>query len=92
MARDELPDVVDVIVVGAGLGGLTCAALLAKYGLSVAVCESHTIPGGAAHSFVRDGYCFDSGPSYFLGLSDPKVCYAWKYSEACNLSRDERHT
>eukprot|EP00958_Prasinococcus_capsulatus_P008841 scaffold872_cov421-Prasinococcus_capsulatus_cf.AAC.21 len=73
MKSDELPDEVDVVVVGAGIGGLTCGALLAKYGLSVAVCESHTIPGGAAHSFVRDGYCFDSGPSYFLGLSDPKV-------------------
>jgi len=72
MKSDELPDEVDVVVVGAGIGGLTCGALLAKYGLSVAVCESHTIPGGAAHSFVRDGYCFDSGPSYFLGLSDPK--------------------
>jgi phytoene dehydrogenase-like protein len=36
------------------------------------VCESHTIPGGAAHHFVRQGFRFDSGPSFFCGLSDPR--------------------
>ena len=39
----------DVVVIGAGIGGLSCAALLAKYGLQVTVLESHTILGGAAH-------------------------------------------
>ena len=63
---------VDVVVVGSGLGGLCCAALLAQYGQSVAVCESHTIPGGAAHSFVREGFHFDSGPSFHAGLSMDK--------------------
>ncbi len=60
---------VDVVVIGSGVGGLCCAALLAKYGYRVTVCESHTIPGGAAHSFERDGYKFDSGPSLYSGLS-----------------------
>jgi phytoene dehydrogenase-like protein len=60
---------VDAIVIGSGIGGLSCAALLAKYGLSVIVCESHSIPGGAAHSFERDGFKFDSGPSLYSGLS-----------------------
>ena len=41
----------EVIVIGSGIGGLCCAALLAKYGFDVTVCESHTIAGGAAHSF-----------------------------------------
>ena len=68
---DELPDEVDVCIVGAGIGGLSCAALLGKYGVSVAVAEAHTVMGGAAHGFHRDGYEFDSGPSYFLGLSSP---------------------
>ncbi|XP_075263456.1 uncharacterized protein LOC142355058 [Convolutriloba macropyga] len=36
------------------------------------VCESHTTAGGVAHSFKRGGYEFDSGPSFYLGLSDPK--------------------
>eukprot|EP00850_Spirogloea_muscicola_P023056 SM000325S12649 [mRNA] locus=s325:99838:101388:- [translate_table: standard] len=35
----------------------------------VVVCESHSIPGGAAHSFVRRGFHFDSGPSFHAGLS-----------------------
>ena len=39
----------DVVVIGAGIGGLSCAALLAKYGLRVTVLESHSILGGAAH-------------------------------------------
>ncbi|MEQ8540641.1 MAG: NAD(P)/FAD-dependent oxidoreductase [Coleofasciculus sp. D1-CHI-01] len=59
----------DIIVIGSGIGGLSCAALLARYGLDVTVCESHSIPGGAAHSFTRNGYTFDSGPSLYSGLS-----------------------
>lgn len=59
----------DVIVIGSGIGGLSCASLLAKYGFDVVVCESHSIPGGAAHSFERNGYKFDSGPSLYSGLS-----------------------
>eukprot|EP00958_Prasinococcus_capsulatus_P018262 scaffold2128_cov371-Prasinococcus_capsulatus_cf.AAC.1 len=60
---------VDVVVIGAGLGGLSAAALLARYGLSVKVCESHTIAGGAAHEFVRDGYHFECGPSLYSGMT-----------------------
>lgn len=59
----------DVIIIGSGIGGLCCAALLAKYGLKVTVCESHSIAGGAAHSFERRGFKFDSGPSLYSGLS-----------------------
>ncbi|GAB1538829.1 NAD(P)/FAD-dependent oxidoreductase [Scytonema sp. NUACC21] len=59
----------DVIVIGSGIGGLSCGAVLARYGFDVLVCESHSIPGGAAHSFERNGYKFDSGPSLYSGLS-----------------------
>ena len=59
----------DIIVIGSGIGGLCCAALLAHYGLQVIVCESHTILGGAAHGFTREGHRFDSGPSLYSGLS-----------------------
>ena len=59
----------DVVVIGSGIGGLSCAALLARYGFEVVVCESHSIPGGAAHAFERNGFKFDSGPSLYSGLS-----------------------
>lgn len=62
-------ETVDVVVIGSGVGGLCCAALLARYGFRVVVCESHSIPGGAAHTFERQGFRFDSGPSLYSGLS-----------------------
>jgi hypothetical protein len=49
--------------------GLCAAALLARYGFRVAVCESHYHAGGAAHGFEVQGYHFDAGPSFFAGLS-----------------------
>jgi carotene isomerase len=63
------PEETEVIVIGSGIGGLCCAAMLAKYGVEVVVCESHSIPGGAAHGFERQGFKFDSGPSLYSGLS-----------------------
>lgn len=42
----------DVCIVGSGIGGLSCAAMLSLYGYSVAVFESHTHPGGCGHGFV----------------------------------------
>ncbi len=59
----------DVVVIGSGIGGLSSAALLARYGFQVIVCESHSIAGGAAHAFERNGFKFDSGPSLYSGLS-----------------------
>ena len=65
-----MPDT-DVIVIGSGIGGLVAGALLARYGKSVIICESHSVPGGAAHEFTRQGFRFDSGPSFYCGLGDP---------------------
>lgn len=60
----------DAIIIGSGIGGLVAGAMLARYGWSVLVCESHAIPGGAAHSFSRQGFQFDSGPSFYCGLGN----------------------
>lgn len=51
----------DVVVIGAGMGGLSVAVLLAKAGKSVLVVERHDRPGGYAHSFKRRQFHFDSG-------------------------------
>lgn len=51
----------DAVIIGAGLGGLSTAALLAKAGKSVLLVERHDRPGGYAHGFRRRNYHFDSG-------------------------------
>eukprot|EP00879_Flechtneria_rotunda_P011024 GHRR01011519.1.p1 GENE.GHRR01011519.1~~GHRR01011519.1.p1 ORF type:complete len:266 (+),score=72.07 GHRR01011519.1:472-1269(+) len=58
----------DVVVIGAGIGGLSCAAMLAYYGFKVVCCESHSVPGGTAHCWSRRGVHFDSGTALFFGL------------------------
>ena len=57
-----------MVVIGSGIAGLCCGALLGRYEQDVVVLESHDIPGGAAHSFEINGYKFDSGPSLFSGF------------------------
>ncbi len=54
----------DVVVVGAGIGGLTSAALLAQRGYSVLVLDQHYVAGGNATVFRRRGYEFDVGLHY----------------------------
>ncbi len=57
----NIKDKYDVVVIGAGIGGLTCGAFLAKEGLSVLLAEQHSKPGGCCTSFKRKGFTFDTG-------------------------------
>lgn len=61
----------DVIVVGAGLGGLAAAATLARAGLSVCIFEQHSQPGGYATTFVRRGYEFEVSLHALSGIGLP---------------------
>jgi phytoene dehydrogenase-like protein len=49
----------EAIVIGAGLGGLSAATMLAKNGLKTLLLERHNVPGGYATSFVRGRYEFE---------------------------------
>jgi phytoene desaturase len=52
-----------VVVIGAGIGGLAAAARLAALGHRVTVCEQAAVTGGKLGRFSRDGFTFDTGPS-----------------------------
>jgi prolycopene isomerase len=49
----------EVVVIGAGLAGLSTAAHLARDGIPVLVLEHHAVPGGYAHEFKRRGFRFE---------------------------------
>jgi len=49
----------DAVIIGSGLGGLSCAAAFARQGFKPLVIEQHTKPGGYATTFKRQGFTFD---------------------------------
>jgi phytoene desaturase len=55
-----------VVVIGAGIAGLATAALLGREGYRVTVVEARSEIGGRAGSWERDGFRFDTGPSWYL--------------------------
>jgi phytoene desaturase len=52
-----------VVIVGAGLAGLSCALRLAGTGREVTIVEREAVPGGRAGRLSVDGYHFDTGPT-----------------------------
>ena len=52
-----------VVVVGAGIGGLSCAAYLAKAGFTVTILEKNSWTGGRIQTWKAEGFSFDMGPS-----------------------------
>ena len=57
------------IIIGAGIGGLTTAALLLKAGHDVTVLEAHIYPGGSAGTFYHKKFRFDAGATLAGGFS-----------------------
>jgi len=54
------------IVIGAGIGGITAAAHLAKRGVRVTVIEKNREPGGRCGHFAREGHAFETGPTLLV--------------------------
>jgi len=63
----------DVIIVGSGMGGLTCGSVLSQLGYRVMVLEAHEVAGGSTHDYNVDGktdYKFPSGLHYTIPASE----------------------
>lgn len=60
----------DAIVIGSGIGGLSCAAALARCGRKVLILEQHSVPGGLTQTFSRNGFTWNVGVHY-LGEVEP---------------------
>lgn len=70
--RDRKPAAAyDVVVIGAGIGGLFAAVELARQGASVLLLEQHYMVGGYCSTFRRAGYCFDASTHFYPLLGNP---------------------
>ncbi|KAM9474187.1 all-trans-retinol 13,14-reductase [Salvelinus alpinus] len=68
----KVPEKLDAIVIGSGIGGLGLAVLLAKVGKRVLVLEQHDRAGGCCHTFTEKGFEFDVGIHYIGNLLEHK--------------------
>ena len=70
-----------VLIVGAGLGGLATALRLAKKGYKVEIIEKNNQAGGRVNQIKKDGFTFDTGPSFF------SMSYEFTdFAKDCNIS------
>ena len=75
-----------VVIIGAGLGGLQCAYILAKNGIKVTVLEQDVHIGGCLQSFKRGDTLFDTGFHYVGGLREGESLYPlFRYFNLLNL-------
>ena len=68
----KIPNNIDVIVIGSGIGGLSCAAYLSKVGKKVLVLEQHYIAGGCCHVFDEKGVEHETGIHYIGNIEKRK--------------------
>lgn len=69
----RVPQDLDAIVIGSGIGGLSIAVLLSKVGKKVLVLEQHDRAGGCCHTFSEKGFEFDVGIHYVGNLEENGV-------------------
>ncbi|NSL90463.1 NAD(P)/FAD-dependent oxidoreductase [Chitinophaga sp. Mgbs1] len=65
----------EVIIIGSGLGGLVCGAILSRNGYRVRIYEKNRQPGGCLQTFSREKVIFDSGVHYIGGLAPGENLY-----------------
>jgi len=82
MGKDQ-----QVVVIGAGIGGLTAGALLAKRGYPVLVLEQAFVPGGCASTFKRQGFTFEVGATQVAGLEPGGI--HWQIYQELGLTLPE---
>lgn len=67
----------DVVVIGAGFGGLAAALRLSSRGARVLLCETLKYPGGCASTFSRRGSRFEAGATLFSGFDPGQLFGDW---------------
>lgn len=69
----------NVIIIGAGISGLTAGVYAKKSGFNVTILEHHIIPGGLSTSWIRKGYLFEGGMHWLTGsLETLSINKVWK--------------
>lgn len=63
----------DIIIIGSGLGGLECAAILSKEGYNVCVLEKNPLFGGCFQTYQRRGHRLDTGIHYIGSLDEGQI-------------------
>lgn len=67
----------DVIIIGAGLGGLLCGNILSREGFSVCIVEKNPKPGGSLQTFGRKGRVFNTGLNYINSMDEGQILYRY---------------
>lgn len=68
----RVPQDLDAIVIGSGIGGLSIAVLLSKVGKKVLVLEQHDRAGGCCHTFSEKGFEFDVGENAIVWVDSAR--------------------
>jgi all-trans-retinol 13,14-reductase len=63
----------DVVIIGSGLGGLVCGAILSMHGYKVCILEKNRQPGGCLQTYARDKTIIDTGVHYIGALGEGQV-------------------